>query len=118
MSAPTSHQFVHLVGSVPLANEEEVFRMASAILGEHVTRIPDGETGVRTNWIGWQSAVFARNPALEPVPQPEKEYGRLVQYRLLPGAAAQDVTFDNLGYADAAIASYRTFARLKQEGTI
>src|SRR5688500_16842465 len=45
---------VHLVGSVPLADEAEVFRTVGSILGEHARRIPDGETGVRTNWIGWQ----------------------------------------------------------------
>ena len=43
---------VHLVGSVPLADAEAVFRAANAILGRHLRRIPDGETGERTNWIG------------------------------------------------------------------
>ncbi len=118
MAAQTAQRPVHLVGSVPLANEEEVFRTASTILGDHLRRIPDGETGVRTNWIGWQTAVFARNPSLEAVPDTGKEYGQLVQYRLRPGAAEGDIVFDNLGYADAAIASYQTFARLKKEGTI
>lgn len=118
MTAQTAQRPVHLVGSVPLANEEEVFRTASTILGDHLRRIPDGETGVRTNWIGWQTAVFARNPSLEAVPDTGKEYGQLVQYRLRPGAAEGDIVFDNLGYADAAIASYQTFARLKKEGTI
>ncbi|MGI8687697.1 MAG: hypothetical protein ACR2M3_03875 [Thermomicrobiales bacterium] len=118
MTAQTAQRPVHLVGSVPLANEEDVFRTASAILGDRVRRIPDGETGVRTNWIGWQTTVFARNPSLEAVPDTGKEYGQLVQYRLRPGVAEDDIAFDNLGYADAAIASYQTFARLKREGTI
>ena len=118
MATQTQRRSVHLVGSVPLANEEAVFRTTSAILADRVQRIPDGETGVRTNWIGWQTAVFARNPALEPVTDTGKEYGQLVQYRLRPGTSAADVQFDSLGYADAAIASYRTFARLKQEGVI
>ncbi len=118
MTAQTAQRPVHLVGSVPLANEEEVFRTASTILGDHLRRIPDGETGVRTNWIGWQTAVFARHPSLEAVPDTGKEYGQLVQYRLRPGAVEGDIVFDNLGYADAAIASYQTFARLKKEGTI
>jgi hypothetical protein len=39
-------------------------------------------------------------------------------YRLRSDASARDITFDNLGYADSAQASYRTFARLKMEGTI
>ena len=118
MTAQTAQRPVHLVGSVPLANEEEVFRAASTILGDRVRRIPDGETGVRTNWIGWQTDVFARNPSLEPVPDTGNEYGQLVQYRLRPSAAECAIAFDNLGYADAAIASSQTFARLKGDGTI
>ena len=118
MSAQMQQRSVHLVGSIPLANEEEVFRTASTILGDRTARIPDGETGVRTNWIGWQTDVFARNPSLEPVPQTDKEYGQLVQYRLRPGVTPGAITFGNLGYADAAIASYTTFARLKREGAI
>jgi hypothetical protein len=118
MTAQATQRPVHLVGSVPLADAEAVFRAASTILGDHVTRIPDGETGVRTNWIGWQTAVFARNPSLEPVPDIGKEYGQRVQYRLRPDADERDIAFDNLGYADVAITSYQTFTRLKGEGTI
>lgn len=109
---------VLLVGSVPLSDAEEVFRTASSILGDRVKRIPDGETGVRTNWIGWQAAVFARNSALEPISPDDKKYGIQVRYALRSGVAASDVEFDNLGYADAALESYATFARLKAEGTI
>ena len=35
----------HLIGSVPLATAEEVFRRLSAELGSLLTRMPDGETG-------------------------------------------------------------------------
>src|SRR5271170_1559665 len=51
---------VLLVGSVPLANAEEVFKESSARLGELIPRIPDGETGVRTMWILCQKDVMAR----------------------------------------------------------
>jgi hypothetical protein len=118
MAAQTARRPIHLVGSVPLADEEAVFRTASAILGERIKRIPDGETGVRTNWIGWQAAVFARTPTLERMPESGKDYGVPIRYRLRPGVAAGAVAFDNLGYADAANASYATFARLKGEGAI
>jgi hypothetical protein len=103
---------------VPLADAEEVFRSASTILGGHLRRIPDGETGVRTNWIGWQAAVFARTPALEPMPGSGKDYGVRLGYRLRPGVEASAVAFDDLGYAGAALASYATFARLKGEGAL
>ncbi len=41
----------HLVGSVPLANSEAVFRELSARLPGRLRRVPDGEIGIRTNWI-------------------------------------------------------------------
>ena len=47
----TSPVGAHLVGSVPLANADEVIATAAAQLGDHLRRIPDGETGVRTIWI-------------------------------------------------------------------
>jgi hypothetical protein len=111
---------VHLVGSVPLADAEQVFRTVSALLGERVKRIPDGETGVRTNWIGWQYHVFARNPAFEIVlPDPQAVgYAANPRFKLRPGVSAADLSFDRLGYADAALASYATFARLQQAGDI
>ena len=42
---------VHLVGSVPLADAHEVFSTVSEALGPHLRRIPDGETGDRSDWI-------------------------------------------------------------------
>jgi hypothetical protein len=108
----------HLVGSVPLNDEREVFSTVSSILGSHVRRIPDGETGVRTNWIGWQLEVLQRNPALELVPPDPTDYVPAPHFRVRAGVAATDIRFDNLGYADAARASYAAFARLKAAGTI
>jgi len=49
-----SQRQVHLVGSVPLQNAEEVFRTASSVLGNRLPRIPDGETGNRLQWIMYQ----------------------------------------------------------------
>ena len=54
----------HLVGSVPLNNATEVFELTSTILGDHIKRIPDGETGERDHWIRWQYSQFVENPAL------------------------------------------------------
>ena len=47
MTDSKSPREVHLVGSVPLASEEEVFRTTSAILDTRLRKIPDGETGRR-----------------------------------------------------------------------
>ena len=62
MSTPTG---VHLVRSVPLSDSSEVFRTAGSILGDRLLLMPDGETGVRSNWIGCQFAVFYDNPIFE-----------------------------------------------------
>src|SRR5439155_15999924 len=44
---------VHLVGSVPLKDARDVFETVSAALGDRLKRIPDGETGERSDWITW-----------------------------------------------------------------
>jgi hypothetical protein len=109
---------VHLNGSVPLANAEEVFRVTGSILGERLHRIPDGETGVRTNWIGWQSEVFARNPSFELIPPDPHAYVQLPHFKMRPGVSAGDIALDSPGYAVAALASYTVFKQLKQSGMI
>src|SRR5882724_8344899 len=59
---------VHLVGSVPLASPEAVFRALAAEIGDRLRRIPDGETGPRSDWIVWQLPVFTTQRQLEVVP--------------------------------------------------
>jgi hypothetical protein len=108
----------HLVGSVPLADADAVFRAAAGALGGQLKRIPDGETGVRSNWIGWQYHVMAAHPLLELVPPDAPVDAALPRFRLRADADARQLTFGNLGYADAALASYTTFAALQQAGDI
>src|SRR5204863_9714028 len=108
----------HLVGSVPLASVETVFETVAAHLGDRVRRIPDGETGPRSDWIVWQLPIFTSQPELEVVPPAPDSWRPLPRVRLGEGARADNVRFEALGYADAAIASYRTFARLKRDGVV
>src|SRR5215813_14884154 len=56
---------VHLVGSVPLSSSEEVFRTAAEGLGDRLRRVPDGETGPRSDWIVWQYPVLSARPQFE-----------------------------------------------------
>ena len=118
MSDQQQPRGVHLNGSIPLANADEVFRVTSSILGNRLQRIPDGETGVRTNWIGWQFDFLARNPSLEFIPPDPDAYASLPHFKLRPGSNADDLVFASLGYADAALASYEVFSQLKQAGVI
>lgn len=111
---------VHLVGSVPLADSAAVFETVGAILGPRIDRIPDGETGERIGWIRWQEKVASGHPDLEKELAPAvSDTGVLRQrYRPRPGVAAGDIRFGPLGYAAAALHSYRDFRRLKAAGKL
>jgi hypothetical protein len=91
------------------------------ILGPRIKRIPDGETGRRLDWIFWLEPIFGKCPAL----QKSGELFRLhatspafERYTLRPGCTPQDVTFDNLFYADIAKQSFAVFKQLKAAGRI
>jgi hypothetical protein len=112
---------IYLVGSVPMANAAEVFEKVSAALGPRVKRLPDGETGVRGDWITWLEPVFSNHPAFVK----SGEYFRVhasgtgrERYALKPEVRPEDVRFDNLFYADIAKRSYADFKRLKEAGKI
>ena len=107
---------VHLVGSVPLADSEAVFREASAKLGGRLRRVPDGETGIRTNWIQWQFPLLLEAPEFESADERAGRFGARLQLR--SGVSGDEISFPELGYRAAAIESYEVFARLKDEGVI
>ena len=112
---------VHLVGSVPLADARQVFATVSAALGPHLKRIPDGETGARSDWITWLEPVFAGNSALEKSDELFRVHASgtaRLRYRLKPGKTVDDVSFDNLFYAEVAKRSYAEFAALKKQGGV
>src|SRR5215472_5795149 len=118
VDAVTVPQGVHLVGSVPLRDAEEVFRTAGATLGGRLRRIPDGETGVRSNWIGWQIEFLGRSPRVQVMPRDPNAYGPHASATVRPGVSPDEISFEDLGYADAALASYQVYSRLKGEGAI
>ncbi|MGH7323727.1 MAG: hypothetical protein ACREJ9_03675 [Candidatus Rokuibacteriota bacterium] len=116
--APSLGYGVHLVGSVPLASSEVVFRTIASGIGDRLRRIPDGETGPRSDWIVWQLPVFTSQRQLEVVPPGPASWRPLPRVRLGEGVRPESITFGPLGYADAASASYRVFARLKRDGLV
>ena len=116
------HRPVHLVGSVALANAAAVFEAVGGCLGDHVARIPDGETGDR-------AVPFPFRPALLDNVKQTKGIVYLRQFEVMPGmflalfglaegANPDDVQFGPLGFAEAAKASYRDFVRLRAEGRV
>jgi len=107
-----------LVGSVPLADSAAVFRAAARALGASATRLPDGETGRRSNWIAWQRSVFGAVTALVESDARERDYQLFPPFTLRPGNTLQDVRFGALGFAREALASWQTFRDLKATGDI
>ena len=118
--------FAHLVGSVPLADSETVFRTVGAALGPHLRRIPDGETGERIRWIWFQREMLLNHPDMEIDP----DAGLFAVYqwdgvllrespfvRFKASVNPEDVHFPT-GYAEAATASFVTFSRMRDEGVI
>jgi hypothetical protein len=108
---------VHLVGSVPLADAQAVFRLTSQKLGNHLRRVPDGETGPRSHWISWQSKVFESMPVFD-CEEVDTGYVRRKKFRIRCGLRSQDICFPPLGYGKAALHSYAIFERMRLSGEI
>jgi len=126
MTDTPARGLAHLIGSVPLATTEEVFRTLAASLGDLLSRVPDGETGERRRWVWWQRTMLERHPAMEV----DREAGllelrqwdgsllrRSELLRFKPGTDPDTVKF-RTGYAEAALASWRLFETLRRRGDV
>lgn len=117
---------MHLIGSVPLPDAESVFRTVAGVLGPHLRRIPDGETGERRRWIFFQSVMLANHPAMEVDPTVPlfalrqwdgKVLREMPLLRFRAGVDPATVTFET-GYATAARESFAVFERLQADRAI
>ena len=126
MAQASTRGLVHLVGSVPLASTEAVFRTLTDSVGDLLSRLPDGETGERRRWIWWQRTMLERHPAMEV----DAEAGllelrqwdgsllrRAELLRFKPGIDPDTVSFVT-GYAEAALASWIVFDGLRRSGVL
>jgi methionine synthase II (cobalamin-independent) len=112
---------VHLIGSAPVPHAGAAFAAFGAALRNCARRYPDGEPGERHDWVLWQESVLERHRDFEPVALPDDPRGamwRITTYRLRPGQRAANVTFQDIGYARAAIESYRYFEEAVRRGTL
>ncbi len=120
------NSFAHLVGSIPLNSSEEVFCSVCDVLDGHIKRLPDGETGERTNWIFYQRQMLGNHPAMEEdksVPkfafkQWDGKVIREVQLLKLKDDADTGTLVFPVGYAHHAEDSYAVFANLQDSGQI
>lgn len=107
MASPTG---VLLVGSIPLSSSDEVFHKIPAALPDRLVSIPDGETGTRANWIGWQVPFFPRDALRTTIGGPE-----------LPAdysAAFTQSSLEPTQYDTQALVSYKQFVKLRDDGII
>ncbi|MFS0894236.1 hypothetical protein [Microbacterium sp. 179-I 3D3 NHS] len=117
----TQPQGALLVGSVNFDDAETTMRTAAALLGDHLRRLPDGEVGKRFHWIMFQPDVIGQAAGIErvgdePIPFPAGIDARGL--RIAEGADAAAIELPPLGYAAAALESYETFVRLREEGAV
>ncbi|KAI1377944.1 hypothetical protein F4677DRAFT_30842 [Hypoxylon crocopeplum] len=101
---------VLMVGSVPGASPEEVFTRLTTALPGRLQAVPDGETGERWNYIGWQIQRFplvARRNELGGIPLSESGPPTFTLADIEPTA-----------YDEVALSSYADFKRLRQQNII
>ena len=108
---------VHLVGSVPVPTAEDCFRTVCSAFPGRLKRIPDGEPGVREQFIGWQLDVFKQAD-----PRVLNELFTPNSPTTFSENEATDIlkNFEKFEthYDDHALESYAIFKRLKDEGVV
>jgi hypothetical protein len=76
----------HLVGSIPAGSAEEAMRLAVKRLGPELDYLPDGETGVRRNWVLGMIEGFRNHPDLRLVKDGDwSDYDKTPRFALQPG---------------------------------
>ena len=123
----TDHGDVLLVGSIARLDDdwtvEDVFRRSAAALGDHVTMLPDGELGDRSQWITFIARhTYYGHPDLETRSRHTYDdwlpKGYDDQWRFAVREGVDEIRFERIGYAAEAERSYEIFKRLRDEGAI
>jgi hypothetical protein len=110
---------VHLVGAIALDTVAETFATVGRLVGNRLSRVPDGEPGGRRMWIAWQFPLLRANPYLEAVVPPQGASAINFPFmRLAEGVDPHELRFCELGYAREARASYSDFLKAKAEGVL
>ena len=107
MAAPIG---VHLVGSIPLPDIEQVFGNIPAALPDRLYSIPDGEPGIRQNYIRWELPCFPKETYRPFLP------GSTELHADHPGFTQDSVAPSQ--YDGAALESYKRFVQLRDQGVI
>lgn len=117
----TYAQGAHLVGGLAAPDARTAMTQAATVLGRHLHRITDGETGARAQWIWWQIDQLLEIPGIrmgEPRTNPETGNP---DYSAFPGLVVEPDVLINpgqLGYLDVAVESYAVFKELREAGIV
>ncbi len=114
---------VHFNGGVNLPDSATVLRALAERVPQGLRRLPDGETGGRAQWIGYQYPRLLATPGLRQADGPcdadsGDSYTGGPSMRLAAGVDPSAIEWPDLGYAAEYEKSYATFAQLRDEGVI
>jgi hypothetical protein len=112
-----------LVGSLPARSTDEALQAGAELFGDMVFALPDGETGPRAAWVGYEREQLVRpNPDVEVVEETESPTGIPRHAYETPVFAvrsgAGELHWDSWPRIDDAIASWRRFEALRERGSI
>jgi hypothetical protein len=112
-----------LVGSLPADSSEAALRAGGELFGDMVFALPDGETGSRAAWVGYERERLVRpHPDVETVEETESPSGiprhayETPVFRIRDGVT--DLHWASWPRVDDALASYRLFRDLREDGVI
>jgi len=112
-----------LVGSLPAESTDAALRAGAELFGDMVFALPDGETGPRAAWVGYERERLARpNPDVVVVQETASPTGIPRHAYETPVFGIRDgvteLHFDSWPRIDDAIDSYRRFRALRDDGVI
>ncbi len=111
-----------LVGSLPVESTEEALRSGAELFGDLGFALPDGETGPRRAWVGYERERLVRPAAgievLEETASPTGIPRHAYETPVFGVRAGAEPRFESWPRIDDAIASYAVFRSLREEGVI
>src|SRR6201995_709209 len=121
--APRVDSELLLVGSLPADSAESALRAAAEFYDGLVFALPDGETGPRSAWVGYERERLVRpNPHVGVVSETESPTGiprhayETPVFGIKPGVT--ELHWETWPRIDDAIAGYQQLARLRADGVI
>jgi len=112
-----------LVGSLPVDSTDEGFRAGAELFADHVAALPDGESGPRGAWVGYdRTTLLEPHPDVAVIAPSSSPTGRARHAyetaRLTVRDGVSALRFDSWPRVGETLASYDRFTALRAEGVI